>query len=50
MVVSYQPGLVSLSIIVAIMGSLTSLAITSGSHDVDDSESWRRAFLSRTAA
>jgi NO-binding membrane sensor protein with MHYT domain len=39
MVVFYQPGLVLLSIVVAIMGSLTSLAITSGSHNVDDNES-----------
>jgi NO-binding membrane sensor protein with MHYT domain len=44
MVVSYQPGLVLLSIIVAIMGSLTSLAITSGSHNVHESESWEAGF------
>jgi NO-binding membrane sensor protein with MHYT domain len=44
MVVFYQPGLVLLSIVVAIMGSLTSLAITSGSHNIDDSESWEAGF------
>jgi NO-binding membrane sensor protein with MHYT domain len=44
MVVSYQPNLVSLSIVVAIIGSLTSLALTSGSHDVDRGESWESGF------
>jgi NO-binding membrane sensor protein with MHYT domain len=44
MVVFYQPGLVLLSVVVAIMGSLTSLAITSGSHNVDDNESWEAGF------
>jgi NO-binding membrane sensor protein with MHYT domain len=33
MAVSYEPVLVLLSIAVAIIGSLTSLALTSGSHD-----------------
>jgi NO-binding membrane sensor protein with MHYT domain len=44
MVVFYQPILVLLSVVVAIMGSLTSLAITSGSHNVDDNESWEAGF------
>src|SRR5260370_14553777 len=44
MVVLYQPILVLLSVVVAIMGSLTSLAITSGSHNVDDNESWEAGF------
>jgi NO-binding membrane sensor protein with MHYT domain len=39
-VVSYQHMLLLLSIGVAIIGSFTSLAITSGSHDVNDSDSW----------
>jgi two-component system, sensor histidine kinase and response regulator len=43
MVVSYQPVLVLLSIAVAIIGSLTALALTSGSHDLD-SESWETSF------
>jgi NO-binding membrane sensor protein with MHYT domain len=44
MAVSYQPNLVLLSVVVAIIGSLTSLAVTSGSHDVDDNESWEAGF------
>jgi NO-binding membrane sensor protein with MHYT domain len=43
MVVSYQPVLVLLSIAVAIVGSLTALALTSGSHDVEG-ESWEASF------
>jgi NO-binding membrane sensor protein with MHYT domain len=43
MAVSYQPVLVLLSIVVAIIGSLTALALTSGSHDTDD-ESWEATF------
>jgi NO-binding membrane sensor protein with MHYT domain len=43
MVIGYQPVLVFLSIGVAIIGSLTSLAVTSGSHD-GESESWEQAF------
>jgi NO-binding membrane sensor protein with MHYT domain len=43
MVVSYQPVLVLLSIVVAVIGSLTALALTSGSHDTDD-ESWEATF------
>jgi NO-binding membrane sensor protein with MHYT domain len=43
MVVSYQPVLVWLSIAVAIVGSLTALALTSGSHDADG-ESWESSF------
>ena len=43
MVVSYQPVLVLLSIAVAIIGSLTALALTSGSHDVDN-KSWEASF------
>lgn len=43
MVVNYQPILVLLSILVAIVGSLTSLALTSGSHDADE-ESWEAGF------
>ena len=39
MVVSYQTSLVLLSVVVAIIGSLTSLALTSGSHDAGN-ESW----------
>jgi two-component system sensor histidine kinase/response regulator len=44
MVISYQPILVLLSIGVAIIGSFTSLAVTSGSHDVRDSNSWEAGF------
>jgi two-component system, sensor histidine kinase len=51
MVVTYQPSLVLLSVVVAIIGSLTSLAITSGSDDAgtsgsDDAgeESWEGSF------
>jgi hypothetical protein len=36
MVVSYQPALVLLSIGGAVIGSLTSLAVTSGRHDAGD--------------
>lgn len=43
MVVHYQPILVILSILVAIVGSLTSLALTFGSHDAGD-ESWEAGF------
>jgi diguanylate cyclase len=43
MVVSYQDTLVLLSIAVAIIGSLTSLAITAGSHDAGH-ESWEAGF------
>src|ERR1700730_4100789 len=43
MVVTYQPVLVLLSIVVAIIGSLTALALTSGSHDAE-SESWEASF------
>ena len=43
MVVSYQPVLVLLSIAVAIVGSLTALALTSGSHDTEG-ESWEASF------
>jgi NO-binding membrane sensor protein with MHYT domain len=43
MVVSYQPVLVLLSIVVAIVGSLTALALTSGSHDTEG-ESWEASF------
>jgi diguanylate cyclase len=43
MVVSYQPNLVLLSVVVAIIGSLTSLALTSGSHDAGN-ESWEGSF------
>jgi diguanylate cyclase len=43
MVISYQPVLVLLSIVVAIIGSLTALAITSGSHDADG-DSWEASF------
>jgi diguanylate cyclase len=42
MVVSYQPNLVLLSVAVAIIGSLTSLALTSGSHEAN--ESWEGGF------
>jgi diguanylate cyclase len=44
MVISYQPTLVLLSIVVAIVGSLTSLAVTSGTHDTGEGESWEQAF------
>ncbi len=45
MVTSYQPTLVLLSIGVAILGSLTSLAVTSGSHEIqEENESWEAAF------
>jgi NO-binding membrane sensor protein with MHYT domain len=43
MVVSYQPVLVLLSIVVAIIGSLTALALTSGSYDADG-DSWESSF------
>jgi two-component system sensor histidine kinase/response regulator len=43
MVITYQPVLVLLSIVVAIIGSLTALALTSGSHDAE-SESWEASF------
>jgi NO-binding membrane sensor protein with MHYT domain len=43
MVVSYQPVLVLLSVVVAIIGSLTALALTSGSHDAEG-ESWEASF------
>jgi NO-binding membrane sensor protein with MHYT domain len=43
MVVSYQTGLVLLSVVVAIIGSLTSLALTSGAHDFGN-ESWEGGF------
>jgi diguanylate cyclase len=43
MVVSYQPSLVLLSVVIAIIGSLTSLALTSGSHDAGN-ESWEGGF------
>jgi diguanylate cyclase len=44
MVVSYQTNLVLLSIGVAILGSLTSLAVTSGWHNSDENDSWESAF------
>ena len=43
MVVSYQASLVLLSVVVAIIGSLTSLALTSGAHDMGN-ESWEGGF------
>jgi NO-binding membrane sensor protein with MHYT domain len=43
MVIAYQPVLVWLSIGVAIIGSLTSLAVTSGLHGAE-SRSWEQAF------
>jgi len=43
MVVSYQAELVWLSIFVGIIGSLTALALTSGSHDADN-DSWEGGF------
>ena len=44
MIVSFQPTLVLLSIGVAIIGSLTSLAVTSGWHDADEGDSLESAF------
>jgi NO-binding membrane sensor protein with MHYT domain len=44
MVITYQPILVLLSIGVAIVGSLTSLVVTSGVHDEIDGEPWESAF------
>jgi NO-binding membrane sensor protein with MHYT domain len=44
MVISYRPTLVLLSIAVAILGSLTSLAVTSGLHDIKENKSWESAF------
>jgi NO-binding membrane sensor protein with MHYT domain len=44
MIVSFQPTLVLLSIGVAIIGSLTSLAVTAGWHDADEGEPWESAF------
>jgi NO-binding membrane sensor protein with MHYT domain len=43
MTVSYQPVLVYLSIGVAILGSLTALALTAGSHD-RQSDAWQSSF------
>jgi NO-binding membrane sensor protein with MHYT domain len=43
MVVTYEPFLVLLSIGVAIVGSLTALALTSGSYDADH-DSWESSF------
>jgi NO-binding membrane sensor protein with MHYT domain len=43
MTVSYQPILILLSIGVAILGSLTALALTAGSND-RDSEAWQSSF------
>ena len=43
MTVSYQPILILLSIGIAILGSLTALALTAGSHD-QDSEAWQSSF------
>ena len=45
MTVIYQPVLVSLSIAVAILGSLTALALTSHSHEDSGKEAsrWRTA-------
>ena len=43
MVVTYQPDLVWLSLFVGIIGSLTALALTSGSHDADN-DSWESSF------
>jgi NO-binding membrane sensor protein with MHYT domain len=43
MAVTYQPVLVLLSIVVAIIGSLTALALTSGSHD-SEGDSWEASF------
>ena len=44
MVVIYQPVLVLLSVVVAIFGSLTALALTSGSHDADSDSVGGRLF------
>lgn len=43
MVVSYELGLVLLSIAVGVIGSLTALALTSGLHDADG-DSWESSF------
>lgn len=43
MEITYDPILVLLSIIVAIIGSLTALALTLGSHDADN-DSWEASF------
>jgi NO-binding membrane sensor protein with MHYT domain len=43
MVVSYEPFLIILSIVVAIIGSLTALALTAGANDAG-SESWEASF------
>jgi NO-binding membrane sensor protein with MHYT domain len=43
MVAPYQPDLVWLSIVVAIIGSITALALTSGSHDTEG-DSWEASF------
>jgi NO-binding membrane sensor protein with MHYT domain len=43
MVAYYQPGLVSLSIVVAIMGSITALALTSALHEAEG-DSWEAGF------
>jgi NO-binding membrane sensor protein with MHYT domain len=43
MVAIYQPDLVLLSVVVAIIGSLTALALTAGSHAAE-SESWEASF------
>jgi diguanylate cyclase len=40
----FQHNLVLLSVVVAIMGSFTSLAITSGLHEVEDNRSWEAGF------
>jgi NO-binding membrane sensor protein with MHYT domain len=44
MTVTYQPVLVLLSIAIAILGSLTALALTSGSRDADESEALLTSF------
>jgi NO-binding membrane sensor protein with MHYT domain len=44
MTVIYQPVLVFLSIGVAILGSLTALALTSGARDRDGEEAWQTSF------
>lgn len=43
MVVTYQPDLVWLAFFVGIIGSLTALALTAGSHDADN-DSWESSF------
>jgi NO-binding membrane sensor protein with MHYT domain len=43
MVISYQIGLVLLSLFVGIIGSLTALALTSGLHD-SDNDAWEASF------